>query len=93
MPGGTVSVKHAGKASSPAVIYADRNSSGTLANPYTTANGQVEFYLAGQVAVDVTVTPAGGSAATIMNQQAADAVPQHQTLTGFGGKVLNWFLS
>ena len=93
MAGASVMVKVAGKNASTATIFADQNSTGTLANPYTTPNGAVGFWLASQQAVDVTVTPTVGSPATVANQQATAAVAQHQTMTAFGGKVTNWFQS
>jgi hypothetical protein len=92
MTGASVMVKLAGKNAATATIFADQNSGGTLANPYTTTNGKVGFWLAAQQAVDITVTPTVGSPATVANQQAAAAVPQHQTM-GFAGKVTNWFQS
>jgi hypothetical protein len=93
MPGGTVGVTLAGKNAATTTLFADQNSKGTLANPYTTANGKVEFWIAGQQDVDITATPAGGSAAVVMNQHATAAVGQHQTLTGPGGKVYGWHQS
>lgn len=93
MAGATVTVKVAGKTSALVTLFADSQSAGTLANPYTTPNGRVICWIPGQQDVDVTVTPTSGSPATLTNQHATAATPQHQTLAAFGGKVVNWFHS
>jgi hypothetical protein len=89
--GATVSVRIPGTTVNiPDTIFADRNSSATLANPFTCpSNGAINFYLAAPRLVDLVITPAGQPAQTQPAVQVNKVAITSQVLAR-NGVTVNW---
>ena len=90
--GATVAVRIRGTTVNiPGPIFADRQGGTTLSNPFTTAPGNIDFYLTAPQVVDILVTPTGQPPQTHMAVQVSTPTPTHQPLRSAGGLVLGWF--
>lgn len=84
IPGTTVPI--------PGPLFADRQGGTTLANPFTTAPGNIDFYLNYPQPVDILVTPTGQPPQTHAAVQVSNPTPVHQAIKS-GTLVLGWNLA
>jgi hypothetical protein len=74
----------------PQVLYGDRQSPNTLSNPFTTAPGNIDFFLAAPRLVDIKITPTGQPAQTLASVPVTNPTPVAQPIK-MGSSVMNWF--
>lgn len=71
-------------------IYADASSATTRANPYSHPGGNIVFYLARDVAIDVGVKPAG-AANPVVQSGVTTTQSANYGLAKAGGQPTEWF--
>jgi hypothetical protein len=91
--GSQIYVYHAGTSVQIAnTIYADSSSGTTLSNPYTHPGGNIVFYLAQNVAVDIGVKPSGAASPAVSAVgPAASTTVANYGLHKIGSMVSGWF--
>jgi hypothetical protein len=89
--GSQIYVYHAGTTVQIAdTIYADSSSGTTRANPYSHPGGNIVFYLARDLNVDIGVKPAG-AAAPVTSPAGPTAQSANYGLLKSGGMPTAWF--
>jgi hypothetical protein len=72
-------------------IYADASSAATRSNPYSHPGGDVVFYLARELAIDIGVKPAGAAAPVVSQAGAATTQAASYGVMKAGGQPTEWF--
>jgi hypothetical protein len=90
--GSQVFVYHAGTTVQIAdTIFADASSAATRANPYSHPGGNVVFYLARDVVIDVGVKPAGAANPVVQSGVTTTQSANYGLLRN-AGQPADWFL-
>jgi len=90
--GSQIYVYHAGTTVQIAdTIYADSSSATTRANPYSHPGGNIVFYLARDLAIDVGVKPSGAASPVSSPAGVASTQVANYGLMKSGGVPTGWF--
>lgn len=71
-------------------IYADSSSATTRSNPYSHPGGDIVFYLARELAIDIGVKPAGAASPVVSQAGAATTQSANYGLMKAGGVPTEW---